>query len=246
MAGIISDLEGKSSGDGKPATKGDEKKADKHQRAYAIVGFILAIIIGYYFYAKNKATQAGGPNLVNPANSTGTVAGSNGGPTPDASGGGVSASTPDLTGITDVLGTLAGNQAAQATNDQANSDILAGLGSQLSDLGTRLNGINTSPVVNQVTNTTPNPGPAANMPAPAPPVSIPANSGTGSSGVKAATAQGAPFGYSTIFNNAGVTYYGVGNPSEQAAAQSAGYKIVTAQAAGVPGGSTKAHYAYKP
>jgi hypothetical protein len=79
-----------------------------------------------------------------------------------------------------------------------------------------------------------------------PPVSIPGNSQpNGSTGVAVAKAAGAPFGYTTVFNNGGTTYYGLGNPSELAAATAAGWKITTAKAAGVPGGSTTAKYAYQ-
>ena len=84
-----------------------------------------------------------------------------------------------------------------------------------------------------------------------PPVSIPgtpnAGPGTGSAGVATAKAAGAPFGYTTIFSGSGgQTYYGLGNPTELAAAKAAGYTITTAKAAGVPGGSTTAKYAYLP
>ena len=54
------------------------------------------------------------------------------------------------------------------------------------------------------------------------------------------------FPFTTIFTGQnGTVYYGLGNGAPVKAAEAAGYKITTAQAAGVPGGTTKAQYAYK-
>lgn len=55
------------------------------------------------------------------------------------------------------------------------------------------------------------------------------------------------FNFTTIFTNpsTGQTYYGLGNQGSVTAARSAGYKIATAKDIGVPGGTTKAQYAYK-
>jgi hypothetical protein len=48
-----------------------------------------------------------------------------------------------------------------------------------------------------------------------------------------------------VFSSGSTTYYGVPNQSALSAAQAQGYTITTAKAAGVPGGTTKAKYAYK-
>jgi hypothetical protein len=63
--------------------------------------------------------------------------------------------------------------------------------------------------------------------------------------ISSQTAAPTAFPFTTIFTSGGQTYYGVGNTAAQTAAQKAGYTIVTAKAAGVPGGGTTAHYATK-
>lgn len=54
------------------------------------------------------------------------------------------------------------------------------------------------------------------------------------------------FPFTTIFTGSnGTVYYGLGNENAVNQAVAAGYTITNAQAAGVPGGTTKAKYAYK-
>jgi hypothetical protein len=80
------------------------------------------------------------------------------------------------------------------------------------------------------------------------PISAPTTGPTASGGYPLSAQPSAPtaFPFTTIFTGTGgTTYYGVGNQAALAKAKAAGYKIADAKSIGVPGGTTKAQYAYR-
>lgn len=72
------------------------------------------------------------------------------------------------------------------------------------------------------------------------------SSNSGGSSVVPNTATKPSWASTSFLNpNTNVQYFGVPNPGDVSKAQAQGYHITTAKAAGVPGGSTTAKYAYK-
>lgn len=201
----------------------DKKKREQVLVVTAIIGVLLTVVL---IIRRNAAGSSSGATDPNAAYNAGVAAGSG---VSGSDGGGGFAPPPDLSGIT----------AAEAQNQS----LLAGLATTLSGLPATL----AAAMPNQSTQNSAggnNPAPvsinftSAAAPAAATPESAPASDPVASQPPQ-------PSWASTTFNGGGSTYFGVPNEGALAIAQSQGYKITTAKAAGVPGGTTKAKYAYK-
>lgn len=248
---------------------------NKKMAVFGIGGLIVGVAVYLYAKNKSSSststttsgsagTTSAPTELVTPTNSGSGVAGSTGGDggTYGGNGGGLSDLTTALAAlITQNESNIAGSTAA--TNPVSSSGSTA---SPAASSNTVTFGGNTwtnttgNTWVNQLGQIIYGYAPDANNPYGRDANGVPLQSssawsnGSSTSSVVPNTSQATaapsvprPSWASTSFLNpqSNIQYYGLGNPSDVQQAEKAGYKITTAQAAGVPGGTTKAEYAYK-
>lgn len=220
--------------EGTAASATDDKKKGggfwaKHKVELIAASAGILVTIYLYMRSKKAATTGATPGMTAVPPGTGTA----------DSGGGVGGGSSTGAGGTGGSHQKGGNPAGD------NSDALSAIENGLEALYEQ-NSTNAAALASALS-VTPHVQVQAAAPNAALTTGAAASGGYTPAAVKAANPD-APtnFAFTSIFSgSSGQTYYGVGNEDELKKALAAGYTQTNAQAAGVPGGTTKAKYVYK-